>query len=424
MAVHFSRGALRRRLLTAGAAVLGSAVLVQVSLATPLPESVSGTLNHGATITISGSGFGSKAGAAPLVWDNASAAAVTDLWTGAWPDQLPGYNLAYYAPMRGIGLPHTHVTRYLAGAQASNTGADTGYNVLVWKSLPAPPLPYYIYASWYQRADDQWHFGGDNNFKTFDYSAGTEPYALGQSWYTCYGPPHPNSNTDTGLQWTQETGTPLSDPDQNGHNAWWGQAVNPMAGQWSKVEIAIRVSSQSDGYINIWENGQQVMNYAGVTDNYGSAQRSISIGGYARMQGYTSNWRYFDDIYVDTTLARVVLADKPVLSQASIVELQIPSAWSDGSISAQVNLGKFTQGQTAYLFVVDASGNVSKAADEAGARWRPLASESISAGPLYFGTSFAASLAALACACALALWTWAFALSIDLFGCDETAALV
>jgi hypothetical protein len=132
-----------------------------------------------------------------------------------------------------------------------------------------------------------------------------------------------------------------------------------MAGQWSKVEIAIKVTSQTDGYINIWENGQQVMNYAGITDNYGGTRRSVAIGGYARMQGYTSNWRYFDDVYLDTTLSRVVLADKPVLSQASIVELQIPSAWSDGSITAQVNLGKFTQGQTAYLFVVDAAGNVS-----------------------------------------------------------------
>jgi len=359
MDLHFSRGALRRSLLGAGAILLGCAAGLQTCLATPLPLSVSGTLNHGATITISGSGFGSKVSAAPLAWDNASAGAVTDIWTGAWPNELPGYNLAYYAPMRGIGLPHSHVTRYIAGAHASNTGADTGYDVLMWKSFPVPALPYYIYASWYQRADDQWHFGGDNNFKTFDYSAGDEPYALTQSWYTCYGPPHPDSNTDTGLQWTQQTGTPLSNPDQNGHNAWWGKAVNPMAGQWSKVEIAIKVSSQSDGYINIWENGQQVMNYVGITDNYGGTRRSVAVGGYARMQGYTSNWRYFDDVYVDTTLSRVVLADKPVLSQASIIELQIPSAWNDGSISAQVNLGKFTQGQMAYLFVVDASGNVS-----------------------------------------------------------------
>jgi hypothetical protein len=359
MDMHFLRGGINRSLFGVGAILLGFAAGMQASLATPLPVSVSGTLNHGATVTISGSGFGAKATAAPLVWDNATAGAVTDLWTGAWPNELPGYNLAYYAPMRSIGLPHSHVTRYLAGAHASNTGADTGYDVLMWKSFPLPALPYYVYASWYQRADDQWHFGGDNNFKTFDYSAGDEPYALNQSWYTCYGPPHPDSNTDGGVQWTQETGTPLSDPDQNGHNAWWGKAVNPMAGQWSKVEIAIKVSSQSDGYINIWENGQQVMNYVGITDNYGGTRRSIAVGGYARMQGYTSNWRYFDDVYVDTTLSRVVLADKPVLSAASIVELQIPSAWSDGSITTQVNLGKFAQGQTAYLFVVDASGNVS-----------------------------------------------------------------
>ena len=359
MDVHFSRGAVRRSLLGAGATLVALAAPLQSALAAPVPQSVSGALNHGASITISGSGFGVKSTAAPVAWDNASGAAVTDVWTGSWPDQLPGYNLAYYAPMRGIALPHSHVTRYIAGAHASNTGADTGYDVLMWKSIALPPLPYYIYASWYQRADNAWHFGGDNNFKTFDYSAGDEPYALTQSWYTCYGPPHPDSNTDNGLQWTQQTGTPLSNPDQNGHNAWWGKAVNPMAGQWSKVEIAIKVTGQADGYINIWENGQQVMNYVGITDNYGGTRRSIAIGGYARMQGYTSNWRYFDDVYVDTTLSRVVLADKPVLSQASIVELQIPSAWSDGSITAQVNLGKFTQGQTAYLFVVDASGNVS-----------------------------------------------------------------
>ena len=297
------------------------------ALATPLVQNVSGTLSHGGTVTITGAGFGSKSKAAPLVWDNASGNAISDKWTGGWPSQLPGYNLGYYAPMRGIGLPHSHVTRYIAGAHAAMTGANAGYDVMMFKSLALPALPYYIYASWYQRADDLWHFGG--------------------------------SNTDAGIQWTNQTSTPLSNPDRNGHNAWWGNAVNPVAGKWSKVEIAIKVSNQSDGYINIWENGRQVMNYAGITDNYGGTRRAIAVGGYARMQGYTNNWRYFDDVYVDTTLSRVVLADKPVLSQATIVENQIPSVWSDSSITAQVNLGKFTQGQAAYLFVVDASGTVS-----------------------------------------------------------------
>ena len=60
-----------------------------------------------------------------------------------------------------------------------------------------------------------------------------------------------------------------------------------MAGQWSKVEIAIKVTDQPDGYINVWENGRQVLNYAGLTDNYGGTRRTIAVGGYARMQGYS-----------------------------------------------------------------------------------------------------------------------------------------
>ena len=122
------------------------------------------------------------------------------------------------------------------------------------------------------------------------------------------------------------------------------------------MEVAIKVTDQADGSVTVTENGHSVMNYVGPTDNYSGTRRTVGIGGYARMQGYTSNWRYYDDVYLDTTLARVVLANAPVLSQASIIELQIPSAWSDGSITATVNLGQFTQGQTAYLYVVDASG--------------------------------------------------------------------
>ena len=46
---------------------------------------------------------------------------------------------------------------------------------MMYKSIALPALPYSSYAryaSWYQRADDQWHFGGDNHFKIFDYLEG------------------------------------------------------------------------------------------------------------------------------------------------------------------------------------------------------------------------------------------------------------
>jgi hypothetical protein len=325
------------------------------ALSAPVIQQVSGALNHKGTITINGMGFGSKSNAAPLVWDDATGSNILDKWSGAWPNLIPGYNTNYYSPMRGISPPHSHDTRYIAGAHATTAGAYSGEMVMVFKNITLQAFPFYIYASWYQRADDAWIFGGDNNYKTFDYSAGNEPMAS-SNWYTAYGPPHPGSRTD-GAQWLfTDDGASLSNPDVNRHNAWWATAVNPMAGKWSKVEIAVKVTDQTNGYVNVWENGHQVMGYVGPTDKYSGTQRSIGIGGYARMDGHTSNWRYFDDAYLDTTLSRVVLADKPVLSLATIIENQIPSSWSDGSITATVNLGKFTEGQMAYLFVVDGSG--------------------------------------------------------------------
>ncbi len=133
-----------------------------------------------------------------------------------------------------------------------------------------------------------------------------------------------------------------------------------MAGVWSKVEIAIKVTNQTDGYVKVWENGSQVVGYVGSTDKYAGNRRTVGIGGFARIQ-VPQNWRYWADAYVDTTLSRVVLADKPVLAQATIIENQIPSAWTDTSVTATVNLGRFAQGQMAYLIVVDSSGTASAA---------------------------------------------------------------
>ena len=51
------------------------------------------------------------------------------------------------------------------------------------------------------------------------------------------------------------------------------------------------------------------------------------------------------------------LTDPAALSLATIIENQIPTSWSNTSISISVNLGRFTAGQTAYLFVIDSSGS-------------------------------------------------------------------
>ncbi len=98
------------------------------------------------------------------------------------------------------------------------------------------------------------------------------------------------------------------------------------------------------------------IDYAGPTDKYPGTQRTEGLGGYARMYNQPNNWRYWADVYLDYSRARVVLANNADINKATIIEPQIPSSWSNTSIGITVNLGKFTAGQTAYLFVYDPSG--------------------------------------------------------------------
>jgi hypothetical protein len=333
--------------------------LATVASGAPAIQSVAGTFSHKATVTVSGSGFGSKAAAAPVIWDDASGTDMLAKWSGTWPARASdaSYNLAYRAPLRGISLPHSNITKYIAGCGIGGD-ATSGQNIMMWKSRVMTAYPAYSYFSWYQRSDDLWIFGGDNNYKVWDFSNGAEPYDLPNNWYIEYNPV-PNSLSAVPYWHINDDAYP------NGLNgnvrAWWGgEAINPMSGAWTKIELEIRYDKTSGGYIKLWENGALKINYAGRTDGLPGNIRAEAVGGFQREHN-SSAWRYFADVYLDYTPARVVLANQPVLSQASVIEPQIPSAWSAAAITFSVNLGKFTAGQTAYLFVIDAAGHPSAA---------------------------------------------------------------
>src|SRR5712691_3388410 len=84
-----------------GSSVSGSSI--------PVIRSATGTLSHKSAVTIAGTGFGSKAQAAPLVWDDASGTNVLAKWSGYWPDgaPTPSSNMQYMtAPILGGSPPH------------------------------------------------------------------------------------------------------------------------------------------------------------------------------------------------------------------------------------------------------------------------------------------------------------------------------
>jgi hypothetical protein len=342
--------------------------------AQPSIDATFGAWSHKGVITISGSGFGSKSVAEPVVWDDASGSDLMFKWDGAWPDcTLNGnHNLAYRTPSengRNIPLPHNRIARYISGAHYSLApGPQCGYNVILWKKREMTSFPAYSYWSYYQRADDNWTFGADpfgNNFKTFAYSEGVGPYNLPNNWYAEFNPP-PTSNTD-GASWhlnddgTGEIAT-LAQPDRNGHSLFWDAAVNPMSGRWTKVEIEAKYTNLNDGYFKLWENGVLKVDYAGRTDNYSGlgTTRTEGIGGYSSEYPSASNWRYFADVYLDYSRARVILGNAPTFAASTVREVQVPTAWTDSSILITANLGAFADDALAYVYVVDEQGNVNE----------------------------------------------------------------
>jgi len=83
-----------------------------------------------------------------------------------------------------------------------------------------------------------------------------------------------------------------------------------------------------------------------------------SIGGSSEHGGHADAYRYYDDVYLDNTWSRVMLANNSNYDLVTIVEPQIPSAWSNNSITVTVNLGRLPSTGCAYLFVFDENNNL------------------------------------------------------------------
>ena len=384
--------------------LVGFILFVNSANAQTISEINAESISHGDSIVISGSGFGTKDPAAPLMWDDAE-----DKGIGEFPSIIantysqvgyshyqPGdivegedipenweihYRSVGFAPVSdSVDGPHSRSAKYISGGHwENNIGTHSGRDVSLTVATPSG-FEERWFATWYYTIDPAWPSCGNSpNHKITTFQSGTVAYSnppyTNQYFYMGFSL-HPCNKYDyTGMQtmghmsssWCYEwyyNPSACNPTTPMGDGALW-RGNSPSNANWIRLEQRV---SNDQGFLHflidnhfVWK-GEGRPNWVPEYTNVDSGIRSFTAGGYYRWYldgaGFQHNdaFRFFDDIYIDSTLSRVMLGDNSNYDSCTILEPQIPSAWSDNSITVTTNLGALT-GDIAYLFVFDADNN-------------------------------------------------------------------
>ncbi|MGB3073225.1 MAG: hypothetical protein WBP40_03175 [Candidatus Moraniibacteriota bacterium] len=340
-------------------AVIGLLTLLVVPstvLAAPAITNVTGVVSDGGAITISGSGFGVKPVAGPLVFDTFDSGTngadivgrpptVTTLSAGGWT-------------WDGVAVGGEEATpKYSSANQRSGSVASAlaNMNGVQWNNsltVYSPQSEYF--ASWYVYYD---HYGGS-------ISRNTKPWVM-------YGSVNNEPHTYSGWGDLADSSLRSSIADggwSNPNEAYGGPATPDFYGKWLKLEVYLKQSSPgvANGAYKVWvtEPGQTTS----LSLNRDPVQtRSVSsvwsqftfVGAYCDSDPMDRKYRiYADDFYFDKTRARVEIGNAPTYSATTVREVQPATAWSATGVSVTVNRGSFADAATAYLYVIDSTGAV------------------------------------------------------------------
>jgi hypothetical protein len=313
-------------------AVLAMAFTAHTASAAPTISGVQGIFGNNRNVTITGGGFGSKSPAAPLVYAdfnsglNPTAGGLKRSW-----DEV---NSIQWTASEGVGGT--------GGAKASD-GAG------VW-------MLRVDYNSWTNDGQKMYVFKKEKiNFLITDNSQNWKSWRM---WPSGNGYPNVYIGPNAGLVNVENVGVP----------GFWGDFRVGHTG-WSTQEIIFKASTINQ------RNGSLVLRYDGREATSGTLMTRSSVtprtmqwnyvlhGVIANPGRWSPGWNsnnriWADDIYVDTTWARVMLGNAATLAGSTKLEVQVPTAWNGTSVTIMVRTGSsFSSGNAAYLYVVDADGN-------------------------------------------------------------------
>lgn len=323
----------------------------------------------------------------------------TDPFTLAEDDAEIQYRATTF---RSFGAPHSKSSTIIAGFHDDTdtcpaSGSEPGSNVAINISDGSRHASWYL-SYYYKLAEDWPSNNASNNYKFFNVETDS-PYGVYDSIANydyvnaCSGGYNDlRRNPMCGSDWITVNPTMLdtancyTDNNGNGYpiTTYDTGFTNPYD-TWVKVERII-TWTESGGvndetlYIVKHDNVTGVDSSADLDGDCffqecascdaipstGAVVGGVTIGGFWR-RGYCSGTddlldddaaRAFDDVYVDTTLSRVIIGNASTYSACTVLEPQPPTAWDSGggSITVTVNQGALTAG-TVYVYVWDSSNN-------------------------------------------------------------------
>ncbi len=300
---------------------------------------------HGATATITGTGFGSKgADPRPLVWAPLSVSLAphpdfsrVTVWVEAPKADLAvvrGQAVARFNLRRDIGFPPD---------SPSDFADSNGFQI----RLPLPPDRLYMRGKHYLDFDPV--AAGGMNHKMWR----AIPDALegGRiNWYA---------------NWHHVAGGDGRIGVESAAEQAWNDLIYPInrinIEEWVYLRsspdirdgrLALRINNQNFGDINPCLN--RTATDTGIT-TFGMYDDLTNVP-----NGPTTPewWVYYRDLYYDDTYARVMVGNAATYNACTILEPQIPVAWSDTQITVVPNAGQFESLAGKWVYVFNANNQV------------------------------------------------------------------
>ena len=323
-------------------------------LAAPVISSVSGALSDSQTITIVGTGFGTKTTAGPMLFGDFENGTSGQSITASSPNVYQGGLSSYSAWQKSGGN----------SLLINNTSPLENSTKHARVSFPNP-------STWYTFVSVPYNFStvGQKLYVSFDYKIAIENEMPRQAKALIYydSDEQDKMYMSTAFDRCEDGGwrmhvTQGSGMTGNYYMNTTGPSVN---NEWVRLENYIVQSGVSvtngrwDGAIikrSSIDKNSTTGSFRSASTNW--VQMAIGGGFYDPCDSSDPGTVDVDNIYIDSTPQRVEIGNASTWASTTNREILLPTAWSNTSITATTRQGRFTTGQTAYLFVVDSTGTV------------------------------------------------------------------